>query len=62
MYSTFDVRITLVARGASTRANEQATRLTSSREVHAMNRSASAAPASWSVLRLAPLPSIVRTS
>ena len=41
MYSTFDVRITVVARGASTRANEQATRFTSSRDVQAMKRSAS---------------------
>ena len=44
MYSTFDVRITIVARGASTRANEHATRLTSSRDVHAMKRSAVARP------------------
>ena len=62
MYSMFDVRITDVARGASTRAKEHATRLTSSREVHAMKRSASPTPASRSARRLAPFASIVPTS
>ena len=62
MYSTFDVRITIVARGASTRANEQATRFTSSRDVHAMKRSAAAVPACWIARRLAPFASIVRRS
>ena len=62
MYSTFDVRITVVARGASARANEHATRFTSSRDVHAMNRSDSLAPACWIARRLAPFASIVRMS
>ena len=62
MYSTFDVRITIVARGASTRANEHATRLTSSRDVQAMKRSASLVPACWIARRLAPFASIVRRS
>ena len=62
MYSTFDVRITVVALGASIRANEHATRFTSSRDVQAMNRSALSIPASWSAFRLAPFASIVRTS
>ena len=62
MYSTLDVRMTMVARGASTLANEHATRLTSSREVHAMNRSASLVPACWIALRLAPFASMVRRS
>ena len=62
MYSTFEVRITIVARGASTRAKEHATRFTSSLDVQAMNRSASAVPACWIARRLAPLASIVRRS
>ena len=62
MYSMFEVRITVVARGASTRAKEQATRFTSSRDVQAMKRSASLVPACWIARRLAPFASIVRTS
>ena len=62
MYSTFEVLITIVARGASARANEQATRLTSSLEVQAMKRSAPLVPACWIARRLAPFASIVPTS
>ena len=62
MYSTFEVLITIVARGASARANEQATRLTSSLEVHAMKRSAPLVPACWIARRLAPFASIVTMS
>ena len=41
MYSMLEVRITVVARGASILANVAATRLASSRDVHAITRSAS---------------------
>ena len=61
-YSTFDVRITVVASRVSRRANMPATRLTSSREVAAMTRSASATPARWRSRRLVPSPSTVVTS
>ena len=46
MYSMLEVRMTVVARGASILANVAATRLASSRDVHAITRSASATPAS----------------
>ena len=62
MYSTFEVRITVVARGASMRAKVAATRFASSREVHAITRWASRTPASASERRLAPLASTVATS
>ena len=58
-YSTFDVRMTVVAFGASRRANIPATRLASSRDVQAITRSASPTPASARSRRLAPLPSNV---
>jgi hypothetical protein len=56
------VRITVVTRLASSRANVPATRFVSSRDVHAITRSAPATPASESAIRLAPLPSTVATS
>jgi hypothetical protein len=62
MYSMLDARMTVVAFGASIRANEPATRFASSREVHAITRSASPTPASASERRLAPSPSTVETS
>ena len=62
MYSTLDARITIVARGASRRPKEQATRFTSSRDVQAMNRSALPVSAPRIALRLAPFASMIRTS
>ena len=61
-YSIFDVRITVVAPSASRRANMPATRLTSSRDVQAMTRSALPTPALARSLRLVPSPSYVMTS
>ncbi len=62
MYSTFDVLMTVVASGASRRANDPATRFVSSRDVQAMTRSARPRPASASARRLAPFASTVATS
>ena len=62
MYSTFDVRITVVAFGASIRAKEHATRFTSSRDVQAMNSRPCRYRRPASAFRLAPFASIVRTS
>ncbi len=61
-YSTFDVRMTVVAFLASRRANMPATRFTSSREVQAITRSASLTPAPARSRRLVPSPSNVATS
>jgi hypothetical protein len=61
-YSTFDVLMTVVAFLASRRANMPATRFTSSRDVHAMTRSASFTPALARSRLLVPSPSNVATS
>ncbi len=50
-YSTLDVLITVVAWGASRRANDPATMFASSRDVQAITRSARARPASASARR-----------
>ena len=62
MYSTLEVRITVVALGASSRANVPATRFASSRDVQASTRSASRTPASARARLLAPFASSVATS
>ena len=61
-YSVLDVRMTVVACSASRLANMPATRLTSSRDVHAITRSAFAAPAAARSFRLVPSPSKKATS
>jgi hypothetical protein len=61
-YSTLEVRITIVAFFDSRRANMPATRLTSSRDVHAITRSASRTPAFARSRRLVPSPTDVATS
>jgi hypothetical protein len=61
-YSSFVVRTIAFVAGESFFAKIAAMMLISSRDVHAMKRSASLTPASASVRRLAPLPTIVSAS
>jgi hypothetical protein len=61
-YSGFVVRTIVCVRGDRLLVNIAAMMFGSSREVHAIRRSAPVIPASWSVRRLAPLPSTVATS
>ncbi len=61
-YSSLVVRTIVLVSGARFREKIAAIRLISSRDVHEIIRSDSSRPASWSVLRLAPFPSIVATS
>ena len=61
-YSGFVVRTTVVVRCEQAFEIIAATMFDSSRDVHAISRSASVMPAAASTLRLAPFPSIVATS
>ena len=61
-YSSSVVRATTFVSGESFFANIAAIRFDSSREVHAIRRSAPSIPHCWSTLREAPLPSTVATS
>ena len=58
----FVVRTIVCVSGESFFVNIEETMLISSRDVHAIRRSASWIPASRSVFRLAPFPSTVTTS
>ena len=61
MYSGFDVR-TIVCASEAFFTSVAATRLISSRDVHAIISDAFSMPASWSTRRVAPLPATVCTS
>ncbi|MEX2255682.1 MAG: hypothetical protein WEC34_09615 [Acidimicrobiia bacterium] len=61
-YSGFVVRTTVVVRGEQAFEIIAATMFDSSRDVHAISRSAAVTPASESTRRLAPFPATVWTS